>query len=84
MPNFKGSLHSKLPRVKPTIFTKMNQIAEKENALNLAQGFPDFNCHPDLVELVHKNMQKGFNQYAPMAGVLILREAIAEKTEKIY
>jgi methionine aminotransferase len=84
MPSFSASLHSKLPKVGPTIFSKMSALADKENALNLSQGFPDFECSFDLIALVNSAMQRGMNQYAPMAGLPALREAIAEKTEKMY
>jgi len=84
MPKFAASLHSKLPKVGATIFSEMSALAAKENALNLSQGFPDFECSPNLVELVCKAMKSGHNQYAPMAGLMSLREMIAEKTERLY
>ena len=84
MPSFSASLHSKLPKVSTTIFSKMSALAAKENALNLSQGFPDFNCSDELVEMVTKAMKDGANQYAPMAGLLSLREKIALKTEELY
>ena len=84
MPSFSASLHSKLPKVSTTIFSKMSALAAKENALNLSQGFPDFNCSDELVEMVTKAMKDGANQYAPMAGLLNLREKIALKTEELY
>tara|TARA_B100001109_G_C18864011_1_gene475808 strand:+ start:3969 stop:5126 length:1158 start_codon:yes stop_codon:yes gene_type:complete len=84
MPSFSASLHSKLPKVGQTIFSTMSALAAKENALNLSQGFPDFDGHPDLISLVHQAMKSGFNQYAPMAGLMSLREQIAIKTEKLY
>ncbi|MEQ8910451.1 MAG: methionine aminotransferase [Vicingaceae bacterium] len=84
MPSFSASLHSKLPKVGQTIFSTMSALAAKENALNLSQGFPDFDGSPELIELVHKAMNSGLNQYAPMPGLLSLRESIAEKTEKLY
>lgn len=84
MPDFKGSLSSKLPRVGTTIFTVMSKMAVEHKAINLSQGFPDFDCPPKLIELVHKAMKAGFNQYAPMPGVVKLREVIAEKTEELY
>jgi methionine aminotransferase len=59
-------------------------MAIKYNAINLAQGFPDFDCNKELVSLVNKYMEKGLNQYAPMEGVLALRDVIAEKTESLY
>ena len=62
----------------------MSALAAKNGAINLSQGFPDFNIDPELISLVNKEMKAGHNQYAPMPGVLSLREAISEKTEKIY
>jgi methionine transaminase len=70
----------KLPRVGTTIFTTMSRLAEEHQAINLAQGFPEFDCSPELQALVGKYMKLGKNQYAPMAGVMKLREAISEKT----
>lgn len=84
MPEFKSPIHTKLPKVGTTIFTRMSQLASQENAVNLSQGFPDFNCDPRLIDLVTKYMRSGQNQYAPMAGVLKLREKIAEKTAALY
>lgn len=84
MPDFKGSVSSKLPRVGTTIFSVMSKMASEHKAINLSQGFPDFDCPPKLIELVHKAMKAGHNQYAPMPGVLKLREVIAEKTEALY
>jgi len=84
MPNFNASLNSKLPKVGTTIFSKMSALAAQENAVNLSQGFPDFNCSPKLIELVNKAMVNGGNQYAPMTGLLNLREKLADKTEKLY
>jgi len=75
---------SKLPEVGTTIFTVMSHLAVKYNAINLAQGFPDFPCSAELVSLVSHYMAKGANQYAPMAGVVSLREKIAAKTEELY
>jgi methionine transaminase len=77
-------LESKLPDVGVTIFTRMTALANEHNAINLSQGFPDFEVDPRLTGLVYKYMQKGFNQYAPMQGVILLRERIAEKTLKLY
>ena len=76
--------NSKLPNVGTTIFTVMSQLANKHKAINLSQGFPNYDCSPRLKELVNKYVQKGFNQYAPMAGVLSLREALAEKMGILY
>lgn len=75
---------SKLPRVGTTIFTVMSSLAHEHNALNLSQGFPDFNIDPKLSELVSSAMNKGFNQYAPMLGVKELRASIAHKLDILY
>ena len=77
-------LTSKLPRVGTTIFTVMSTLASEKKAVNLGQGFPDFNCDPALVDAVSGAMQDGFNQYPPMPGVPALRQAIASKIETIY
>ena len=77
-------IRSKLPNVGTSIFAVMTEMANKYNALNLSQGFPDFNPPQKLIELVTKNMRAGFNQYAPMPGVMKLREQIAKKTEALY
>jgi methionine aminotransferase len=77
-------IRSKLPNVGTSIFAVMTEMANKYNALNLSQGFPDFNPPQKLIELVTKNMRAGFNQYAPMPGVMKLREQIAKKTEELY
>ncbi len=82
--HFPSSLNSKLPNVGTTIFTVMSALAKEHNAINLSQGFPDFNPYPVLVEEVEKAMKGNFNQYAPMAGYLPLRERIAEKAEALY
>ncbi|MBL7884354.1 MAG: methionine aminotransferase [Bacteroidia bacterium] len=82
--NFPSLINSKLPNVGTTIFTVMSKLAADNNAINLSQGFPDFSCNPDLVELVSKYMKAGNNQYAPMAGLIQLREMLAQKTEELY
>ncbi len=82
--NFTGTIKSKLPNTGTTIFTVMSALAQEHSAINLAQGFPDFECSRELVDLVNHYMVKGLNQYAPMPGVIKLRERIAEKTEKLY
>lgn len=82
--NYPNSINSKLPNVGTTIFTVMSKLATDNNAINLSQGFPDFNCNEELIGLVNKHMLKGNNQYAPMAGLMSLREIVAEKTEDIY
>ena len=84
MPKFSASIKSKLPKVGTTIFSKMSALAATEKALNLSQGFPDFDCSPALTSLVTKAMNSGMNQYAPMPGLISLREQIAQKTEELY
>ena len=81
---FPNTISSKLPQIGSSIFTTMSKLAGEQNAINLSQGFPDFPCNPKLVSLINKYMKKGYNQYAPMAGILTLREAIANKTNKLY
>lgn len=75
---------SKLPNVGTTIFTKMSALANKHNALNLSQGFPNYPSSQKLNDLVSKAMNNGYNQYAPMAGNLDLRLAIANKYQLLY
>ncbi len=75
---------SRLPTVGTTIFTVMSQLATEHRAINLGQGFPDFDCQPALKDLVTQAMQQGHNQYAPMAGLPMLRQAIADKVERLY
>ena len=75
---------SKLPDVGTTIFTVMSQLAVECNAINLGQGFPDFHMSADLTELVNKAMKDGHNQYVHMNGLMLLRESIAGKIEKLY
>lgn len=75
---------SKLPNVGTTIFTVMSGLAREHNAINLSQGFPDFGCHPKLLELAQKYLNEGFNQYAPMQGVLPLREQISALLQNCY
>ena len=75
---------SKLPSVGTTIFTVMSGLANTHNALNLSQGFPNFKSDQKLIDLVSKAMNSGFNQYAPMPGVLKLREAITNKFDFLY
>ncbi len=78
------NISSKLPKVGTTIFTVMSKMAQDHGAINLSQGFPDFDVDPVLLDLVTKYMRDGKNQYAPMAGAPELREAIASKIEKTY
>lgn len=81
---FEGNLNSKLPQAGTSIFSVMSSMAQAHNAINLAQGFPDFDCSPELKNLVSKAMDLGHNQYAPMPGLMKLREQIAQKTESLY
>jgi methionine transaminase len=78
------ALQSKLPRVGTSIFTVMSRLAEDEGALNLGQGFPDFDPPPELREALCRHTNSGRNQYAPMAGVPALREQIAVKIKRDY
>ena len=75
---------SRLPHVGTTIFTVMSALAAECKAVNLGQGFPDFDCAPALVEHVASAMREGHNQYPPMAGLPVLREAVAAKVESLY
>jgi methionine aminotransferase len=84
MPSHTPPIISRLPEVGTTIFTVMSALANECGAINLSQGFPDFDCHPLLVDRVTHHMKAGHNQYAPMTGVASLREAIAEKVENLY
>jgi methionine aminotransferase len=77
-------LVSKLPQVGTTIFTVMSELAVKHGAVNLGQGFPDFDPSPKLQALVSEAMRAGHNQYAPLAGVRTLRERVAEKVSALY
>ena len=77
-------LQSKLPDLEITIFSVMTQLAIEHGAINLSQGFPDFDTYPELRLLVEKYMREGYNQYAPMQGVMALRERIAEKVSDLY
>ncbi|MCK6408962.1 pyridoxal phosphate-dependent aminotransferase [Thauera sp.] len=84
MPTFPAALESRLPQVGTTIFTVMSRLAQDCGAINLSQGFPDFNAEDLLFERVAHWMRAGHNQYAPMAGTLPLRAAIAAKVEALY
>lgn len=75
---------SKLPNLETTIFSVMSALAHKYKAINLSQGFPDFKGDQKLIDLVNANMNDGYNYYAPMPGVLKLREAIAKKYDDLY
>lgn len=81
---YPGRIASKLPNVGTTIFTVMSRLAQEHNAINLSQGFPDFDCAKQLRDLVARYIHAGLNQYPPMAGVMRLRERIAEKVEALY
>ncbi|MGZ5194555.1 MAG: pyridoxal phosphate-dependent aminotransferase [Ramlibacter sp.] len=77
-------VETKLPAVGTTIFTVMSTLATEKGAVNLGQGFPDFDCDPKLVQAVTDAMTRGLNQYPPMTGVPSLREAVAAKIEAMY
>ncbi|MBA4264425.1 MAG: methionine aminotransferase [Comamonadaceae bacterium] len=77
-------LTSRLPHVGTTIFSVMSALASETQAVNLGQGFPDFDCDPALVEAVTRAMQAGHNQYPPMPGVPALRHAMAAKMQTLY
>jgi methionine transaminase len=79
-PRFK----SRLPRVGTTIFTVMSALASEVGAVNLGQGFPDFDCDPALLGHVTDAMREGLNQYPPMTGVPLLRQRVADKVEALY
>jgi methionine aminotransferase len=78
------TLPSKLPAIGTTIFTVMSKLATDLGAINLSQGFPDFDCDPALIEGVARHMRDGRNQYAPMQGVPSLRQAISAKYETFH
>jgi methionine aminotransferase len=78
------SIQSKLPSTGVSIFSVMSRLAEEHGAINLSQGFPDFDCAPELVEAVARAMREGHNQYAPMLGIFPLRQALARKIELLY
>ena len=84
MPHYPNAIQSKLPRVETSIFTVISRLATEYAAINLGQGFPDFTCSEELIELVNKEMLKGNNQYAPMEGAISLREIIAQKIKELY
>lgn len=77
-------INSKLPEVGTTIFTVMSKLGTDYGAINLSQGFPSFDCSPELKHLIQFYMEKGENQYAPMSGVPALRQKISEKTQNLY
>ena len=84
MPSFPVAIESRLPHVGTTIFTVMSRLAQECGAINLSQGFPDFNAEDLLFERVAHWMRAGHNQYAPMAGCLPLREAVVRKVAALY
>ncbi|HOB93220.1 MAG TPA: pyridoxal phosphate-dependent aminotransferase [Aquabacterium sp.] len=84
-PTFRTPLPpSRLPKVGTTIFTVMSALAAERGAVNLGQGFPDFEGDPALLDAVDAAMRGGLNQYPPMVGVPVLREAVAAKIEALY
>ena len=84
IPNRTPFVPSRLPQVGTTIFSVMSALALERGAVNLGQGFPDFDCDPALLDAVNDAMRAGLNQYPPMAGVPALREAVAQKIEALY
>jgi methionine aminotransferase len=78
------ALNSKLPHVGTTIFTVMSALAQEVGAVNLGQGFPDFDCDPRLIDFMGEAMRAGHNQYPPMIGIAALRDAVAAKVEALY
>ena len=78
------AVRSRLPAVGTTIFSVMSALANECAAVNLGQGFPDFDCDARLLDAVNDAMRAGHNQYPPMAGVPALRQALARKTEALY
>ena len=77
-------LQSRLPNVGTTIFTVMSALATETGAVNLGQGFPDFEGDPELLQAVSQAMTQGLNQYPPMAGIAALRERVAHKIQNMY
>jgi methionine aminotransferase len=84
MPTSPVRIKSKLPQTGTTIFTIMSGMANERGAINLSQGFPDFLCDTRLIDLVEQFMRKGLNQYAPMPGIMPLREGLAQKAAQLY
>ena len=82
--SFAQAIRSKLPAGGVSIFAVMTRLANEVGAINLSQGFPDFETSPELIDTVAKYMREGFNQYAPMPGVVALREALSTKIERLY
>ncbi len=84
MPTYSHNIISKLPHASTSIFAIMSGLANREKAINLSQGYPDFPISKNLIELVSRAMRDGYNQYAPMPGILDLREAISAKMNNLY
>ena len=78
------TVRTKLPHIGTTIFTTMSALAVEHGAVNLGQGFPDFQCDPRLVEALAEASRAGHNQYPPMTGIAPLREKVAEKVAALY
>lgn len=78
------NLTSKLPGLETSIFSKMSRMAVETGAINLSQGFPDFGVDPELIRLMQEALEGSYNQYAPMGGIFSLREAIVQKTSRLY
>ncbi len=83
MDHFEEHIESKLPNASTSIFAVMSKLAADHKAINLSQGFPDFDVAPELIERVHHYMQDGHNQYAPMTGTPIIRQRIAKKVKAL-
>ncbi len=82
--SFQVPIISKLPQVKTTIFTTVGDLARKHNAIDLSQGFPNFEADPNLINLVSQAMQKGHNQYAGMRGLPDLRQILSDKINQLH
>jgi methionine aminotransferase len=81
---FTGTIHSKQPTTATSIFATMSKLADEHHALNLSQGFPDFDISGEMISRVNHYMKLGFNQYAPMTGVPSLRKAISLTASKLH
>jgi methionine aminotransferase len=77
-------IKSKVPNIKTSVFAVMSEMAKRYGAINLSQGYPDFSVSEELIARINQKMKEGFNQYAPMEGVLSLREKLSEKTFELY
>ena len=78
------AMRSKLPPSPPSIFSRMSALAREHKAINLGQGFPDFDCDPELKKFIKRYLDEGHNQYCPMAGTIELRTTLAKKIEFSY